>query len=87
MTTTAVAIEIVFFAIGMVPWWCACAMRNKTKLYWCILLWVCCVMLVYYAMHRAPVGVVNNVVEMSIGVYGLRRISAKAVAKSGGSRT
>lgn len=76
-------IEIVFFLLAMCPWWFACWLRDKTVVYWGIYLWVCVLMLVYYSVvHHAPLGILNNAIEIGIGIYGLRRISRRKICQT-----
>lgn len=66
-------IECAFFAAGVLPYWITLAMRRKSLRYWCLLLWCSSIWCLYFWYHAAPMGVLNNAVELTLAGYGLWR--------------
>lgn len=69
-----ILIEIVFFICGVLPWWYLLARKKTDKRFWCMYIFICMTWIVYYSIHGAPAAIVNNVVELGLGIAGLRAI-------------
>lgn len=66
--------DLVFFFIGVLPYWYSITMPEKTLWYWCVLTWCCSCWIVYFSFYRfSPAPLINNLVEFSLAIYGVLR--------------
>lgn len=66
--------EAAFFVIGVLPYWFTLWLPDKSLVYWVVLVWACCVWIIYGIRKSAKMTVLNNVVEMAIAITGIWRL-------------
>lgn len=67
--------ELLFFAIGVLPYWYTLWLPEKTSSYWYVLVWACLVWIVYGWRRRASMTILNNVVELGIAISGIAALA------------
>lgn len=65
--------EVAFFILGVLPYWYTLALPEKRRSYWVVLIWCCLVWIAYFWHHGRTAPLVNNIVELGLATYGLRR--------------
>lgn len=65
--------EAAFFFLGVLPYWYTLALPDKSRRYWGVLVWCCCVWLGYFIAHGQAAPAINNAVELALAAAGLRR--------------
>jgi hypothetical protein len=64
--------ELLFFFVGVLPYWFALALPQKDRRFWLVLLYCNIIWIMYYSFHQTPLGVLNNFVEAAIALNGLK---------------
>jgi hypothetical protein len=68
------AIEVLFFIFGILPYWYTIYKKDKDVRYWGVLIWCCCVWISYFIHHGTPAALLNNIIELGLALYGLNRM-------------
>ena len=66
-----IAIEIFFLIFGILPWWYIQWRKKMDGRYWWCYVCLCVLFIVYYLLKLAFVGVINNCVELLLGISGI----------------
>ena len=65
--------EAAFFVLGVLPYWYTLYLPEKSLRFWTVLVWCCCIWIIYFSHHGATAALVNNVVELGLAAWGWRR--------------